>query len=306
MTVTTTQDCKIPRHRLLSAVLALMLALAMLPAVALSQAQAAVGNVFTVANGDGIDITYKVLTESGSTGTVQVGDGSWDGPAVGVNTVEVTIPSYVARGNVTYTVANIGDLAFFGCDALASVTIPDSVKSIEYAAFYGCPFTSLIIPDSVTNIGESAFGGCASLTSLTIPDSVTNIGESAFGECTSLTSIIIPDSITSIEGGMFVQCTSLASITIGSSVQSIGVLAFQNCNSLETLIFKGDVAPTLASSAVIMFFNVPTTGIVYYPEGATGYTDGRFAAVGLPSGWVFEAVSGGTTPEPEAYAIDGL
>ena len=36
---------------------------------------AAVDDTFTVANSDGVNITYKVLTEEGTTGTVQVGIG---------------------------------------------------------------------------------------------------------------------------------------------------------------------------------------------------------------------------------------
>ncbi|MED9970170.1 MAG: leucine-rich repeat protein, partial [Ruminococcus sp.] len=40
-------------------------------------------------------------------------------------------------------------------------TIPDSVTSIEYEAFYGCTgLTSITIPDSVTSIGYGAFDDC--------------------------------------------------------------------------------------------------------------------------------------------------
>lgn len=47
-----------------------------------------------------------------------------------------------------YPVTSIGDHAFFFCESITSVTIPDSV----------------------TSIGVSAFRDCTSLTSVTIPD----------------------------------------------------------------------------------------------------------------------------------------
>ena len=49
--------------------------------------------------------------------------------------------------------------------------------------------TSVTIPDSVTTIDGSAFEGCDSLTSVTIGNSVTSIGSYAFRDCTSLTSV---------------------------------------------------------------------------------------------------------------------
>ena len=80
--------------------------------------------------------------------------------------------------------------AFYDCDRLTSVTIPDGITSISNYTFYDCDhLTSIVIPDSVTIIGNSAFYGCSRLTSITIPDSVTSIGDSAFYDCSSLTDI---------------------------------------------------------------------------------------------------------------------
>ena len=104
-------------------------------------------------------------------------------------TGNITIPSTVTYNDVAYTVAAIGDDAFYNCSGLTgSLTIPNSVTEIEDYAFYYCyGFTgSLTIPNSVTYIGEGAFEDCGFTGSLTIPNSVTEIGDYAFAYCTNL------------------------------------------------------------------------------------------------------------------------
>ena len=110
---------------------------------------------------------------------------------------------------------SIGTFAFYHCESLTSVTIPDSITSISDFVFYNCKsLTSVTIPDSVTSIGEAAFENCTSLTSVTIPDSVTSIDSCAFYNCKSLTSVTIPNSVTSIGGSAFCNCTSLKNIIL--------------------------------------------------------------------------------------------
>lgn len=62
-------------------------------------------------------------------------------------------------------VVSIGDGAFYGCNSLVSVTVPDSVTGIGKLAFSCCRgLESASIPDSVTSIGGFAFDNCRALT----------------------------------------------------------------------------------------------------------------------------------------------
>ena len=74
------------------------------------------------------------------------------------------------------------------CTNLTSVTIPNSVSYIYWAAFWGCTnLESVVIPNSVTTIHSSAFGGCTGLKEIYIPESVEQIEGDAFSGCINAT-----------------------------------------------------------------------------------------------------------------------
>ena len=134
------------------------------------------------------------------------------------------------------SVTCIADLAFLKCSGLSSVSLPNSVECIGGGAFSGCTgLTSVTIGNSVTSIGSSAFLGCSGLTSVNIGNSVTSIGNYAFSDCTGLTGITIPNSVTSIGSSAFSGCSGLTSVTIGNSVTSIGNYAFRGCYGLTSV-----------------------------------------------------------------------
>lgn len=158
------------------------------------------------------------------------------------------------------------------CDvSVTKADIPEEidgvkVRNIGYRAFYDCDsLTSIKIPDSVTSIETCAFEDCDSLTSIKIPDSVTSIETRAFEVCDSLTSIEIPDSVTSIGYGAFTYCNSLTSIEIPNSVTSIGEAAFSACDSLTNIIV--DKSNKNYSSYSGVLFDKNMTELVQYPAG---------------------------------------
>ena len=131
---------------------------------------------------------------------------------------EVRIPPRIQRLPVT----GIGRFVFNEKN-LTSVTIPNSVTSIDTGAFYKNQLASVIIPNSVTSIELGAFSDNC-LTSVTLPKSVASIGNYAFSS-NQLTSVTIPNSVTEIGDGVFDE-NQLTSVTIPNSVTSIGNYAF--------------------------------------------------------------------------------
>ncbi len=89
--------------------------------------------------------------------------------------------------------------------------IPDGVASIGDAAFAYLSLTSITIPNSVTSIEQEAFENCISLTTVIIEENsqLTSIDTWAFDGCSSLTSIIIPEGVTSMGFDVFDACSNL-------------------------------------------------------------------------------------------------
>lgn len=188
-------------------------------------------------------------------------------------------------------ITTICDSAFYHCDNLQSVTIPNTVTSIDYEAFYSTALQSVEIPNSVTNIGSSAFAsckslqsvelpneiemlayylfsGCTALQSVEIPSSVTRIGTASFANCSGLTSVAIPNTVTSIDNRAFSDCPSLQSVVIPSSVTSIGVRAFYKCSGLTSITVEATTPPTLTTDSIHKEWFGNTDCPIYVPSAS--------------------------------------
>ena len=104
---------------------------------------------------------------------------------------DLIIPETIEYEGITYTVVSIGFNAFFACDGITSVELPNTIQRIEAEAFMDCIglSSSFVIPDQCTFIGGYAFTDCTALSSLTIGASVDTIQYSAFEDCIGLQSI---------------------------------------------------------------------------------------------------------------------
>ena len=134
--------------------------------------------------------------------------------------------------------------------AVQKVEIGDGVTTIGDLAFYNCfSLSSVTIPDGVTSIGNNTFVNCYSLYAITMPIGVTKINTGVFRNCYSLSSVTIPLGITSISSQAFQNCYSLSSVTIPASVTSIGSQAFRNCTGVRYYdITQHTTVPTLSNT----------------------------------------------------------
>lgn len=167
---------------------------------------------------------------------------------------------YKQKNLTNYTISEkikeIGRLSF-AQSGLKKIEIPDNVETIEYGAFYGCEsLEEVIIPDTVTGIGTKAFAqtpwldnwmngesgkdegdflivgdgillayrGTAS--KVTIPSEVKQIGSEVFKEHQELTQVTIPDSVTKIGADAFRNCSNLTKVDGGKNLKTVARGAF--------------------------------------------------------------------------------
>ncbi len=203
-----------------------------------------------------------------ATGTLTIsGSGSMDNYSYSSTPPWYSFRDKIVSVDITGSVSSIGSYAFKDCTALSSVTIGDSVTTIEGGAFYSTALSSVTIPKSVTYIGLSAFSHCASLTSVILPDSITSLSASTFDSCTSLTSVAIPNTVTFIGDYVFDNCSSLTAVTIPASVTDIGYYVFRGCTALTAI--NVDEKNTEYSSENGVLFDQAKTKLILYPAGKT-------------------------------------
>lgn len=167
---------------------------------------------------------------------------------------DVTIPDTIKDMPVV-AIGGIGMDAFYGCFALQSVTIPDSVEEIGFAAFDSCiSLESVTLGKGIRVIDAYAFDDCPKLSytqyengyylgnadnpylalvfmaahakeAVFHPDTRIICGD-ALEDCSYLSDLVIPEGVISMGGYALPR---LKTLSIPASMEYIDSLAFFDC-----------------------------------------------------------------------------
>jgi hypothetical protein len=142
-----------------------------------------------------------------------------------------------------------------------------AVTSIGERAFSDAGLVSISIPDSVTTIEQYAFLDASSLTAIAIPAGVTTIERQTFWGATSLASITLPEGLTTIRYRAFGNNAVLRSLRIPASVTTLDDEALDLASFLEAVYFLGNKPAAFGASQFAEEPNVT----VYHFRGAAGW-----------------------------------
>ena len=256
---------KTRKLRLLSALLALAMLLALLPTAAF--ADTVYGTVSGLssgtcgAEGDGSNVTWKLengtLTISGNGKIKDTSENNlpWPYPnkikkvIVENGVTEIGCYDFYNCTNLTevdlsnvQTLENIKENAFSDCSSLSTVKLPmnGKLKSIDTNAFgflkgVAPQIREIMIPASVKEIRGHVFNGCEQLENVEFAEDseLETIYWNVF-DSTSLKKITIPASVTTIEFDAFGRCEQLKSVTFapGSRLKKVDTNAFVDCPNL--------------------------------------------------------------------------
>lgn len=162
--------------------------------------------------------------------------------------------------------------AFYGCDSLEEIRLPDTLEIIGSSAFNLTRLKSLYIPAGVRQINGS-IGEIAEVTiseantdfffeedilynkdktiayycrkakngTYNMPSTVTEIKPSLFYNCSGITEVVLSDNVKHIPAWTFYQCTKLKKVSFSSDLCSIDSYAFYECNKLKEIRIPASV-----------------------------------------------------------------
>jgi len=155
--------------------------------------------------------------------------------------------SSISSVSVPFGVSEICYGAFYHCNGLSRVYLPQSVMLVEPKAFAHTAWVDNFLMGMGAEGNESghedylvsggvlvAYKGTGS--EAVIPDGVRVIAGEAFWNHTELESVVLPQSVTVIGEGAFEGCSSLSRLHMGNNVQQIKDRAFAGCKLLQVTL----------------------------------------------------------------------
>ncbi len=145
------------------------------------------------------------------------------------------------RGNITIpsaldgkTIISLGSSSFRSATNLTSLTIPSSIKKINYRAFEKCDNLTSVNLGQIEDISFDVFKDCPKLTKIELPKTLKYGADNGiFTGTTKLTSVTFEEGTTEIVRGILKNCKNITKVTIPNSVIKIGSGAFSNSGLTE-------------------------------------------------------------------------
>ncbi|MEE0831574.1 MAG: leucine-rich repeat protein [Longicatena sp.] len=171
---------------------------------------------------------------------------------------DVVIPASING----YKVGVIGKKAFINNFTMQTVTIPETITSIEAEAFVGCAGLSQInfnaknatVPsiwryDGNRGVGVFSGAGSAAVSlKVKFGSKVTKVPENLFNtdyengyDYAHVTAVEFSSSILSVGVSAFEDCRDLGPVSIGANVATLDTKAFFNCTALTKVRFKDEL-----------------------------------------------------------------
>ena len=282
----------------------------------------------TIAAWADVEVEVDGLRFSVSTGSIPV-TAKVIAPAEGVYTGEITIPSSInyndedvtvdfinsdafknatiTKVTIPSTVYFIGARAFYHCESLTEITLPEGLREISTSVFAGCPFTSLTIPGTLTKIGSYGLEGLSSLQKLTFAYSEEKLSmdwsvfngtnniielvidrDYSFGNNTSISKntvkkVTFGEHVTKIPENACYDMT-LEELNIGPNVTAIGESAFLGCTLPEGYNFPFAQIKEIENGGFYVCKNLPAnidlTGVEKIGENAFRNSDVQIVKLG--------------------------
>ena len=158
------------------------------------------------------------------------------------------IPASVEVNGKSFQVVSIGDRAFAGNQTIKTVTIPESITSINPTAFDGCSNVEVVIwnpknyPAPKRETDGPLYDLRSSVRRISFGDKVTDIPAALCFDMTLLTTIEMNAGLKTVGAKAFSGCRALEHIDLGNNIKSIGDQAFYNCVSLKEITIPQSVS----------------------------------------------------------------
>ena len=135
------------------------------------------------------------------------------------------------------SVTSIGDLAFYGCSSLTSLTIPSGVTTVGNNTFNNLPaLQSIVLYSAPKNM---LFSQCPALTHITWNVKSGVDSQKPFNEIKNqILSFTIGEDVEYIPANICNGMINLESIVIPTNIKQIGSHAFANCNKLTLVTWN--------------------------------------------------------------------